>query len=83
MSKKEQTKIKKAMREIYIELIRATAKYPKFASFHEGYAVIAEELEELWAEVKKKPKQRDFIKLRREAVQTGAMVLRFLYDLCD
>jgi len=83
MSLKEQKKIKLAMREIYSELMRATARYPKMASFHEGYAIIAEELEELWAEVKKKPETRDFIALRREAVQTGAMVLRFLYDLCE
>ena len=64
------------------EFIRAVNKYgfPCFNSYHEGYAVIKEELDELWEEVKKYPKQ-DNDNLKKEATQIGAMALRFIYDL--
>jgi len=57
-------------------------KFPYFNSYHEGYAVIKEELDELWEEVKKYPKQ-DNENLKKEAIQIGAMALRFVYDLLD
>jgi len=68
--------------EIADEFVRAVEKYgfPEFHSYHEGYAVIKEELDELWEEVKKYPKQ-DNENLRKEAIQIGAMALRFIYDL--
>ena len=64
------------------EYKRAVEKYgfPAFNSYHEGYAVIKEELDELWEEVKKYPKQ-DNAKLYKEAIQIGAMAIRFVYDL--
>ena len=61
----------------------ASHEYPAFNSEHEGYAVIQEELEELWEEVKKSPRKRSADKLREEAVQVAAMALRFLVDLCE
>ena len=61
----------------------ACSRYSKFASAHEGYAVILEEMDELWAEVKKSPKNRDMAAMREEAVQVAAMALRFLIDVCD
>ena len=60
----------------------ANKKYPPFNSAHEGYAVLLEEIDELWDEVKKNPKSRDMDKMREEAVQVAAMALRFLTDLC-
>ena len=51
------------------------------SSFHEGYAVILEELEELWDEVKLKPHMRSKEKLRVEAMQIAAMAIRFMVDL--
>ncbi len=53
-----------------------------FHSAHEGYAVILEELDELWEQVRLKRSQRDVDQMRREAVQVGAMALRFLVDVC-
>ena len=59
----------------------AAEKYPPFRSAHEGYAVLLEEIDELWDEVKKNPKNRDAVKMQEEAVQVAAMALRFLTDL--
>jgi NTP pyrophosphatase (non-canonical NTP hydrolase) len=65
------------------ECFRARAQYPQFHSAHEGYAVLLEEVEELWDEVKKSPKKRDPAAMREEAIQVAAMALRFLVDVCD
>ena len=63
------------------ELQAARLKFGPFNTQHEGYAVILEELDELWTEVKKKHRQRDPEATKREAVQVAAMSLRFLVDL--
>lgn len=57
----------------------AVEKFPAFASGHEGYAVIKEELDELWQAIKRNEPRENW---RREAVQVGAMALRFVADLC-
>ena len=64
------------------EYKRAVEKYgfPEFHSYHEGYAVIKEELDELWEEIKKYPKQNNK-NLYKESIQIGAMAIRFVYDL--
>lgn len=64
------------------EMASACGRYPKFASAHEGYAVLLEEVDELWLEIKKNPKKRDPAALREEATQVAAMALRFLIDIC-
>jgi len=48
-------------------------------SIHEGFAILQEEVDELWDEIKLKRPDKD--KLRKEALQVGAMALRFLVDL--
>jgi NTP pyrophosphatase (non-canonical NTP hydrolase) len=65
------------------EFNRASSIYPRFNSVHEGYAVLLEEVEELWDEIKKSPKKRDLNKIREEAVQVAAMALRFLHDCAE
>ena len=66
------------------ELEKATAKFGPFASAHEGWAIIQEEMDELWEEIKAKHAtdevRRTF--LRNEAKQVAAMALRFLMDVC-
>jgi hypothetical protein len=65
--------------EVLDELLRARAIHPPFRSLHEAYAVILEELDEVWAEIKaKKP---DYDKLRVEGIQLCAMTLRFVTEL--
>ncbi|HOE18904.1 MAG TPA: hypothetical protein PK344_15995 [Syntrophorhabdaceae bacterium] len=71
-----------AMTAIVVELRRATSINGPFHSAHEGYAVIKEELDELWEEIKKKAVERDPEKLQKEAVQIGAMAARFIIDIC-
>ena len=66
--------------EILHEYVKATEIYGPFSSYHEGYAIILEELEELWDEIKKKPEERNSVRIKREAIQTAAMCLRFIVD---
>jgi len=60
----------------------ATSKFGKFNSAHEGYAVILEELDELKAEVFAKKESRDIGRMRKEALQTATMAVRFINDIC-
>jgi len=73
-------KEKKAIEEILQEYKQATIKFGEFASTHEGYAVILEELDELWDEIKI---NSDKSELRKEAIQVAAMGLRFIVDCCS
>lgn len=65
------------------ELANAREKFGPVASAHEGYAVIAEEFDELWEIVKQKQVQRDYADLRKETIQLGAMVLAFLVEIVE
>ena len=69
--------------DIRNEYCNAIEKYPAFHSRHEGYAVIKEELDELWDEVKKKPNVVNKDLMRKEAIQVSAMAIRFITDICD
>ena len=72
----------KYSQEIYEEMVRASGKFPMFNSEHEGYAIILEEMDELWEEVKKNqndPYRKE--NCRKECIQVGAMALRFLHDM--
>lgn len=69
--------------EVLEELARARASFPLMASAHEGYAILLEEVDELWDEIKKSPKKRDLAAMRKEAIQVAAMAIRLLEDVCD
>ena len=69
-----------ALELISAEAYKAASKYPKFNSAHEGYAVLLEEVEELWEEIKVKQAYRDDKVMELEAIQVGAMAVRFLTD---
>lgn len=69
--------------EVGQELERATGLYRPMHSAHEGYAVIKEELDELWDEIKVKQLRYDFGQMRKEAIQVAAMAMRFVLDVCD
>lgn len=68
--------------EVWEECLRATGKYPPMNSHHEAYAVILEELDEYWEEVRKKKSERDLDNTRLELVQIAAMAIRAYFDLC-
>lgn len=65
---------------VLAELRRARARFPAMASAHEGYAVILEELDELWDEVKCSRCKLDT--MGGEAIQVAAMAIRFVTDVC-
>lgn len=69
--------------EITDEVSSARANWPAFNSAHEGFAVLKEEVDELWDEVKVNQKRRDLVKMRKEASQVAAMALRFMAECCD
>ena len=69
--------------EVLTELTRARTKHPKaFNSSHEGYAVLLEEVDELWQEVKAQSDERRYMAMRKECIQIAAMCLRFIDDVC-
>ena len=63
------------------ELKRAEAKFAPFNSPHEGYAVLLEEVDELWDAVKMQYGPDRDEQMRKEAIQVTAMGLRFLLML--
>jgi hypothetical protein len=71
--------------EVAVEFREASANFDRFNSYHEGYAVIKEEMDELWDAVKlnhKRHPERDKL-IRKEAIQVAGMALRFLHDVCE
>jgi hypothetical protein len=66
------------------ECIRARSIYPSFHNAHEGYAVLLEEVDELWEAVRMKQTDpnRDK-KIMEEANQIGAMAMRIMIDCRD
>lgn len=68
------------MNEAASELVSATFKHPAMHSPHEGWAVIKEELDELWEHVRANTGTTP--EARKEAIQVAAMALRYAFDLC-
>jgi len=72
-------KLEEYLQKIKEEYLKANKKFPPFHSTHEGYAVLKEEVDELWDGIK----ANAFVgKLESEAIQVSAMALRFLIDCC-
>ncbi len=78
----ESERILEALGLVEQELLRAMQLHDSMTSAHHGYAVILEELDELWDEVKKRSSIRDLDHMWREAIQVAAMGLRFAIDVC-
>lgn len=72
----------KLFNEIEQEYKNASNKYPPFHSTHEGYAVIKEELDELWELVKANKGINGHGDMGKECIQIAAMAIRFIKDLC-
>lgn len=71
--------VKYAIEEILKEYNRAKEKFGGFASTHEGYAVLLEEVDELWDEIKNNGSKD---RLTKESIQVAAMGLRFIVECC-
>ena len=66
----------KAFTLVKKELARAGTKFGSYQNPHEGYAVILEELDEAWDDIKA---NKDASK---EITQVAATALRYLIDIC-
>ena len=78
----------KAMREVYQELVRLMKlvddpdhPFSDLHSPHHGWALLHEEMDELWDEIRKKNEFRDKEAMREEAMQIAALAIRFMTDL--
>ena len=81
-------KSEKIYNDVMTELDKAELKYPQFHSLHEGYAVLKEEVDELWDMVKTSKKLHLHnetstynAQMKSEAIQVAAMAIRFIKDL--
>lgn len=72
--------LRRVLQLVELELVKAWTKHPgEFHNAHEGFAVLKEEVDELWDEVK-----RDTAYTKagmKEAIQTAAMAVRFIVEL--
>ncbi len=73
----------RTIKEIKEEVRTAKEKWPPFNSAHEGFAVLKEEVDELWDHVKTNQRDRDVFAMRQEAIQVAAMAIRFANEVCD
>ena len=67
--------------DINLEVERANMHGEKFASLHEAYAVILEELDEVWDITRLKRRDRDPEALRKEFIQIGAMAVKAIESM--
>jgi len=72
-------KIEAAILAVLVELKNAMAKHGSYGGPHEAYAVILEEMDEFWDEVKRKLPLPAAMK--SELVQVAATAIRALIDL--
>jgi len=72
-----------AILDVAEEINRARDRFPAMRSPHEGYAIILEELDELWEEVQGWGVANAKKRMRAEAIQVAAMAIRFVEDVCD
>ena len=78
---KDEEKLNIVINKIKKEYLRAVNKFGAFHNAHEGYAVLLEEVDELWENVKLN--QTIFTRdeaMREEAIQVAAMAIRFIID---
>jgi NTP pyrophosphatase (non-canonical NTP hydrolase) len=68
--------------ECCAEMMDAQGKWPKFNSAHEAFAILAEEVDELWDHVRTNQKRRDHEAMRKECIQIAAMAMRFAMEIC-
>jgi|JI10StandDraft_1071094.scaffolds.fasta_scaffold10620_9 uncharacterized Zn finger protein (UPF0148 family) len=76
---KRAKRVESIAEEVTSELKKAIAKHKSMNSAHEAYAVILEEVDEFWDEVK--AQTLDKAKAKKELLQISAMAQRAILDL--
>ena len=64
---------------IEAEYERSTSELGNFYNAHEGIAIIREEYDELWDEIKRGQNKK---RMREEAIHVATMAIRFINDVC-
>lgn len=74
--------IQAALDDIEASYMKARRKHAPMRGPHEGYAVLLEETDELWDEVKRwQPDDNNHDAMRKEALHVAAMALAFLLEV--
>lgn len=73
------TELDLALGAVGAELLSAQSRFPEFRSPHEGWAIIKEEVDELWELVK--ANEGHGAAAMNEAKQIAAMAVRYALDL--
>lgn len=73
--------VEEAASEAVAEVRRAMTLFGPFKNGHEGWAIIREEVDELWDEVKHNKATDHVARQRKEAIQIATMALRFVVEL--
>ena len=71
----------KVVAEFYEEIDKGVNKFGNYNSYHEAYAVIKEEFDELWDELKVNASKRDLNKVYYEALQVAATSFRLAEEI--
>ena len=71
----------KVVTEFYEEINFGIKKFGNYNSYHEAYAVIKEEFDELWDELKVNADNRDLNKVYKEAIQVAATSYRLAEEI--
>lgn len=82
----EIAKVENTFSAIFEAYNKARAKHAPMRGPHEGYAVLLEEVDELWDEVKcwqPYPSIERQLAMRKEALHVAAMALAFLVEVCN
>jgi hypothetical protein len=69
----------KVITDFIIEIDEGVDKFGNYRSYHEAYAVILEEVDELWDELKKRDKNKGLI--YGEAIQVAATAYRLAEEI--
>lgn len=76
---KDEAEVDHMLQHVKEEYFQARSKFKPYNSSHEGWAVIWEELDEMWDEVK----ANNLRGAHREALQVAATALAFLLEVRD
>lgn len=67
--------------KIDAEVLRSQKHGSQFPSLHEAYAVLLEEVDELWDLTRLKKRDRDPAKVEEELIQIAAMAVKALHSI--